>query len=102
MGMRISSPPISHLRIFFVIYTAKNAHVARMLLEKKPPQYKEAHVALSNAIDLLGGAASDADISVSRSDIFIQRSICNLHMGKVCQYFLVSDCEANRDKYFIH
>ena len=88
MGMRniiTSNFSFAYVFVIYTAWTAKNAQVARMLLDKKPPQYKEAHVALSNAIDLLGGADSDADISVSRPNIFIQRSICNLHMGKVCQ-----------------
>jgi len=50
---------------------AKHAQVARTILAKKPPQYTEAHASLSAAIDLLADA-----------DMFLQRSVCNLHMGK--------------------
>merc|ERR1712159_362099 len=50
---------------------AKHAQTAREFLNKTPPQYKEAHASLSAAIDLLADA-----------DMFLQRSVCNLHMGK--------------------
>ena len=64
------------------VCTAKHAKVARTLLAKKPPQYKKAHVSLSAAIDLLADA-----------DMFLERSVCNLHMGKVWKRFCLLMCQ---------
>ena len=60
---------------------AKHAQTAREFLDNTPPKYKEAHASLSAAIDLFADA-----------DMFLQRSVCNLHMGKVCKRFLVCEC----------